>query len=89
MLFVNLPNKQGLPNGIRLADNGKYTATYNGIYLGTFDTLEEAYSIYANKKEEVIKLIAEEYRSIVPKKVYDALYAYKVNIMNDKNYNIA
>ena len=38
------------------------------------------------KKEATIKRIAEEYKNIIPKKVYDALYSYKVLIANDKNY---
>ena len=33
-----------------------------------------------------IKQTAEEYKNIIPKKVYDALYIYKVNINNDKNW---
>lgn len=33
-------------------------ARYCGCNLGTFDTLEEAYKKYAEKKEEVIKQIA-------------------------------
>ena len=32
---------------------------------------------------------AEEYKDIIPKIVYDALYAYKVDINNDKNYKVS
>lgn len=85
MLFANKPNKRGLPNGIR-EEKGGYTARYNGKELGVYGTIEEAYGVYAETKERAIKQIADEYINIIPKKVYDALYAYKVNINNDKNW---
>ena len=34
----------------------------------------------------IVQEVAEEYKDIIPKKLYDALYAYKVDIRNDKNY---
>lgn len=89
MMFTNLPNKNGLPNGIRFTDTNRYGANYNGKSLGTYDTLEEAYEKYAEKKEEIIKQVADEYKNIIPRKVYDALYNYKVDIRNDKNYKSA
>ena len=61
-------------------------AKYNGEELGTYKTLEEAYGIYSEKKEETIKKVADEYRDIIPAHVYKALYSYKVDINNDKNY---
>ncbi len=85
MLFMNMPNKNGLPNGIRECKNG-YSAKYNNKELGTYETVEEAFTIYALEKEKTIKRIADEYKDIIPIKVYDALYAYKVQITNDKNY---
>lgn len=89
MLFLNMPNKHGLPNGIRMTDTGRYSASYNNNSLGIYDTIEEAYALYANKKEETIKQVANEYINIIPKVVYDALYSYKVDIKNDKNYKVA
>lgn len=86
MLFTNQNNKSGLPNGIRYATNGRYSAEYNTVYLGTFNTLEDAFNAYAKAKESKIKQVADEYKNIIPQKLYDALYAYKVNIRNDKNY---
>lgn len=86
MLFMNKPNNRGLPNGIRKTLSGKYGAKYSGTELGTYNTLEEAYSVYAREKEKVIKRVADEYINIIPKKVYNALYVYKVDIKNDKNY---
>ena len=86
MLFTNRTNDKGLPNGIRYTDSGKYSAKYGCIELGTYSTLEEAYSIYSNAKEAKIKETADNYKDIIPKKLYDALYNYKVIIENDKNY---
>lgn len=85
MLFVNLPNKHGLPNGIGLTNTKKYTASYNGKHLGTYDTLKEAYKVYAHGKEDAIKQIANEYKDIIPLKLYDALMKYKVVMGADKN----
>ena len=86
MLFMNKPNKRGLPNGIDIAKSGNFEASYRGKHLGTYSTLEESYKSYSNAKEKRIKEMADEYKNIIPKRVYDALYAYKVDIRNDKNY---
>lgn len=86
MLFLNKSNNTGLPNGISKTESNKFSASYCGKTLGTFSTLEEAYSVYARNKENVIKKIADEYIKIIPTKVYDALYNYKVNIKNDRNF---
>lgn len=84
-LFINKKNKRGLPNGIHRAGN-KYLAQYNHEKLGKYETVEEAFEVYAIKKKENIVKFAEEYKNIVPKKVYDALIDYEVRIENDKNY---
>ena len=49
-------------------------------YLGIYDTIEEAFKVYKNFKENYIKKIANEYKESIPKEVYDALYKYKVEI---------
>ena len=85
---MNKPNNRGLPNGITKYVSG-YLAKYGGQKLGVYPTLEEAYAIYAMTKEKKIKEVADEYKSIIPKKVYEALYYYKVDIRNDKNYKAA
>ena len=85
LLFVNLPNKRGVPCGIEKQKNG-YLAKYNDEKLGKYPTLEEAYSVYANAKENKIKEVADEYKEIIPSDIYDTLVNYKVLIENDKNY---
>ena len=86
MLFANKPNKRRLPNGIYLMKTGKYFAKYNNEDLGKYSTLDEAYKVYADAKERKIKQVADEYKEIIPKDVYDVLVNYKVLIENDKNY---
>lgn len=85
MLFTNKKNKRGLPNGIKKNGN-KYYAKYNSMELGSANTIEEAYELYAKRKKEEIIKVAEEYKEIIPNKVYEALLNYEVRMENDKNY---
>lgn len=85
-LFIYRPKTNGLPSGINQRKSGKFTASLCGKNLGTYISVEEAYSVYASAKERIIKEVANEYRDKIPSKVYNALYNYKVNINNDKNY---
>lgn len=50
------------------------------IYLGLYDTSKEAFSSYKIFKEKYIKQVANEYKDKIPKKLYDALYKYEVEI---------
>ena len=88
MLFTNKANDRGLPNGITRQGN-RYLAKYNHHELGTYATVEEAYSVYAKEKEKNIKQVADEYKDIIPQNVYEAMYRYKLDIRNDKNYIVA
>ena len=85
MLFSNKRNKRGLPNGIEKTQK-YYLAKYNGIELGKFLTLDEAYNAYSRIKKDTIVKIANEYKDKIPKEVYDYLLDYEVRIENDKNY---
>jgi hypothetical protein len=52
-------------------------------YLGLYDTPAEAFEVYKKAKESYIKEVADFYMSKYPnfpKKIYDALYNYKVEI---------
>lgn len=88
MLFMNKPNKRGLPNGIDITKSGKYSAVYCGKKLGVYKSLDEAYDVYAKSKKEAIIRIAEEYSDIISNKLYDALLKYDVRVDIDKNYVI-
>lgn len=46
----------------------------------SFYTPEEAFEFYKQLKEELIKQVADEYKEKIPQRLYDALYAYKIEI---------
>lgn len=85
MLFMNISNNRGLPNGI-VKVSKRYYAKYNSEPIGSSLDFYEAYRIYAKAKKENIIRIANEYKSKIPIRVYDALLAYEVKLENDKNY---
>lgn len=47
-------------------------------YLGRYDTIEEAFNSYKTEKEKYIKQVANEYKNKIPKKLYEAMYCWKV-----------
>lgn len=49
-------------------------------YLGQYNTPQEAFVAYKTRKEQYIKEIADKYKEQIPKKLYDALYKYEVEI---------
>ena len=49
-------------------------------YLGTYDTIEDAFLVYKSFKEKYIKEVADEYKELIPQKLYDALYKYEIEI---------
>ena len=49
-------------------------------HLKICDTEEEAFNIYKNYKEKLIKEIADEYKEDIPYNLYLALYKYEVDI---------
>ena len=62
----------------------KYKATISKnnvkLYLGLFDTPEEAFQAYKTAKEEYIKEVADKGKESISPKVYRAMYNYKVEI---------
>lgn len=48
--------------------------------LGSFSTPIEAFHVYKEYKEKYIKEIANMYIDIIPKKLYDAMYKYEVEL---------
>lgn len=50
------------------------------IHLGYYETLEQAFKIYKQFKEQYIKQVAEYYKDKIPQKLYDAMYQYEVEI---------
>ena len=79
-------NKLKLPSGVS-PHRSKYQVMCSDgsgkqIALGIYETINEAFTIYKEFKERIIKQVADEYysKSLIPKKVQDALYKYEVLI---------
>lgn len=81
-IFVKNKSRRGkLPIGV-VQSNDKYGAMFNRKYIGTFDTIEEAFQVYKQYKESYIKQVAqEEYsKGNITKKCYEAMMNYVVEI---------
>lgn len=87
-LFTKCDRARGsLPVGVRYSHNRfrvECSTQKNGIKhrerLGHYDTVEEAFEVYKQFKEDYIKEVAEEYKHKIPVKLYEALINYKVEI---------
>lgn len=86
-LFTKRQNDRGkYPIGVsfdkKLNEFRSYCSYGNGNieYLNLFNTPEEAFQVYKEFKENYIKQIADEYKDKIPKKLYEAMYAWKVDI---------
>ena len=77
------------PIGVTLTSSGNYRAQcwdgngrYN--YLGTYSIKEEAFKVYKQYKEKVIKEVIDSYKGIIPEPYYsrlrEAMYNYEVEI---------
>ena len=49
-------------------------------YLGCYDTPQQAFQAYKNFKEQYIKEVADQYKNVIPQKLYKAMINYKVEI---------
>lgn len=78
-LFINGKKNRGdLPLGVHFdKSKGKYRAvmSYMGERkkLGTFDDVNSAFVRYKEYKEDFIKKMAEQYKDIIPYKIYDSM----------------
>jgi hypothetical protein len=88
-LFVKRNKLRGdLPIGVnknRNKKSKKYSAQCNNnkgdsVYLGSYNTPEEAFFAYKTYKEQLIKDVANEYKNQIPHKLYEAMVNYVVNI---------
>lgn len=85
MLVTSKRTRGIYPIGIhKKKENYKYNVQiYNNnktLYLGNYNSIEEAFNVYKEKKEELIKERAEKYKKYLPSKVYNALLNYKIEI---------
>ena len=59
---------------VRVSKNGK------NVFLGKFNNIEDAFAKYKIEKEKHIKLVAEKWKGVISRKVYDALISYEVTV---------
>ena len=59
---------------VRVSKNGK------NVFLGKFNNIEDAFAKYKTEKEKHIKLVAEKWKGVISRKVYDALISYEVTV---------
>ena len=90
LLFVKRDNARGdNPIGVTPRSSGNYQVRCNNGYgkmdhLGTYSTKEEAFQVYKQYKEKVIKEVIDSYEGKIPEPFYsrlrEAMYNYKVEI---------
>lgn len=86
LLFVkNDANRGESPIGVSFReDRNKFRATMTkmnkSIFLGFYFTEHDAFKAYKQEKEKYIKEVADEYKDKIPKKLYDIMYNYEVEI---------
>ena len=89
-LFTKRDHNRGKdPIGVDQLPSGNYQAYCNNGYgkqikLGSYKTKEEAFEVYKQYKEKVIKEVIESYEGRIPEPYYSklrtAMYNYKVEI---------
>ena len=90
LLFVKHDKARGdCPIGVRPMQSGNYQALCNNGYgkqicLGTYSTKEEAFNVYKEYKEKLIKDVIDSYEGKIPELYYSrlktAMYNYRVEI---------
>lgn len=85
MLIVKADGRRGKhPLGVTFdKETNKFMGrviTLDKIQKKRFNTKEEAFMFYKTNKEHAIKQVADEYKDKIPQRLYDALYAYEVEI---------
>ena len=89
-LFIKCNNSRGKdPIGVTPRESGNYMAQCKDrygkkIYLGSYSTKEEAFRIYKEYKEKVIKEVIDSYEGKIPEPHYsrlrEAMYSYEVEM---------
>ena len=90
LLFVKCDKSRGnSPIGLRLRSSGNYQVECRNKYgkyipLGTYLTKEEAFRVYKEYKEKIIKEVIDSYKGKIPEPYYsklrNAMYNYEVEI---------
>ena len=89
-LLTKSDNSRGKnPIGVHPNSSGNYQVHCNNefgksVYLGTYFTKEEAFQVYKQYKEKVIKKVIDSYKSKIPEPFYsklrEAMYNYKIEV---------
>jgi hypothetical protein len=81
-LLIKCDKSRGkYPIGVSSHKNtDKYRARLGDKHLGYFSTPIKAFNFYKKEKEKQIKIMADKYKDVLNKKVYNSLMAYKVEI---------
>ena len=89
-LFVKKDKARGNdPIGVYQLPSGNYRAQCNNeygksVYLGVYSTEEEAFQVYKQYKEKIIKEVIDSYEGVIPEPFYSrlktAMYNYEVEI---------
>ena len=89
-LFVKCDKVRGKdPIGVYQLPSGNYQVTCNDaygkyIYLGSYSTKDEAFNVYKEYKEKIIKEVIDSYEGKIPEphysKLKEAMYNYEVEI---------
>ena len=86
LLTYSKNNNTSLPHGVTKREYGERYAsrvvnplTKKNESCGVYDTVEEAFLAYKNKKEAIIKEVAEKYKRYIRNDVYEALCNWSVD----------
>lgn len=84
-LFIKSNKTRGeLPIGVKRISKNSYYAYSGDSKIGwitkPLSSIEEAFNMYKDSKEKVIKSVAEEYKNLIPYKLYIAMINYQVEI---------
>ena len=68
------------PNGSGIGYMASCRTLEKSVYLGLYDTIEKAFEVYKNFKENYIKQVADEYYKIIPRELWKAMWEYEIEI---------
>ncbi len=89
LLFVNSKGKGELPVGITYSKNKQAYEVFiaqtalsksKTKYLGTYYDLDKAKECYAFYKSQYIREVLNQYKDVLPNKIFETIYNYKIPI---------
>ena len=79
-VFSGHDNSKGNLLGIRKTESNTYQTRIDERRLKTYKTFEEAFENYKNYKEKLINELAEQYKNVIPNKLYKAMTEWNIEI---------